>query len=139
MKTAGEIAVGAVPVDLAFAGGGTALTARILAVADPSAKRVWLQEGTQSMTQAIARGALRGLLGLGLFGSNASQFPTGVDRVAIRGRVWIAYNSSSGTLYRFTRRSSSVIAKNVPPHGYTLTADGVAWWNGTSVAQTTIR
>jgi hypothetical protein len=139
MKPAGEITVGAVPVDLTFAGGGTALTARILAVADPSAKRVWLQEGAQSMTQAIARGALRGLLGLGLFGSNASQFPTGVDRVAIRGKVWIAYDSSSSTLYRFTRRSSSVIAKNVPPHGFTLTADGVAWWNGTSVAQTTIR
>jgi hypothetical protein len=139
MNRAGELAVGAVPVDLAFAGGGTALTARFLAVADPSAKRVWLQEGTQSMTQAIARGALRGLLGLGLFGSRASQFPTGVDRVAIRGNLWIAYDSSSGTLYRFTKRSSSIIAKNVPPHGFTLTADGVAWWNGTSVAQMTFR
>jgi hypothetical protein len=139
MKTAGEIAVGAVPVDLAFAGGGTALTARILAVADPSAKRVWLQEGTQSMTQAIARGALRGLLGLGLFGSGASQFPTGVDRVAIHGKVWLAYDSSSGTLYRFTKRSSAIVAKNVPPNGFTATADGVAWWDGTSVAQTTFR
>lgn len=139
MKSAGEVAVGAVPVDLAFAGGGTALTARILAVADPSAKRVWLQEGTQSMAQAIARGALRGLLGLGLFGSGASQFPTGVDRVAIRGNVWLAYDSSSGTLYRFTKRSSSIVAKNVPPHGFTPTADGVAWWNGTSVAQKTFR
>ena len=35
MKTTGTVAVGAVPVDLAFAGGGSALTARILAVADP--------------------------------------------------------------------------------------------------------
>jgi hypothetical protein len=139
MQPAGELAVGAVPVDLAFAGGGTALTARLLAVADPSAKRVWLQEGTQSMTQAIARGALRGFLGLGLFGARASEFPTGVDRVAIRGNLWIAYDSSSGTLYRFTRRSSSVVARNVPPHGFTLTADGVAWWNGTSVAQTRLR
>ncbi|HEV7764841.1 MAG TPA: hypothetical protein VGQ76_07570 [Thermoanaerobaculia bacterium] len=135
MKSAGDIAVGAVPVDLAFAGGGTALTARILAVADPSAKRVWLQEGTQSMTQAIARGVLRGFLGLGLFGARASHFPTGVDRVAIRGNLWIAYDSSSGTLYRFTKRTSSVVAKNVPPRGFTLTPDGVAWWNGTSVAQ----
>lgn len=139
MKPAGEIAVGAVPVDLAFAGGGTALTARVLAVADPSAKRVWLQEGTQSMTQAIARGVLRGFLGLGLFGSGASQFPTGIDRVAVRGKVWIAYDSSSGTLYRFTKRSSSIVAKNVPPRGFALTADGVAWWNGTSVAQTRLR
>jgi hypothetical protein len=139
MQPAGELAVGAVPVDLAFAGGGTALTARVLAVADPSAKRVWLQEGTQSMTEAIARGALRGFLGLGLFGSRASEFPTGVDRVAIRGSLWAAYDSSSGTLYRFTRRSSSVVARNVPPHGFALTADGVAWWNGTSVAQTRLR
>jgi hypothetical protein len=139
MQPAGEIAVGAVPVDLAFAGGGTALTARILAIADPSAKRVWLQEGTQSMTQAIARGMLRGFLGLGLFGSGASQFPTGVDRVAIRGNLWIAYDSSSGTLYRFTKRTSSIVAKNVPPGGFALTVDGVVWWNGTSVAQMKLR
>jgi hypothetical protein len=139
MKAAGEIAVGAVPVDLAFAGGGNAITARVLAVADPSAKRVWLQEGAQSMTQAVARGALRGFLGLGLFGSRASQFPTGVDRVAIRGRNWVAYDSSSGTLYRFNRRTSSIVARSVPPHGYAVTADGVAWWNGTSVAQMAFR
>jgi hypothetical protein len=135
MKATSEISAGAVPVDLAFAGGGTALTARVLAVADPSAKRVWLQEGAQSMTQAISRGVLRGFLGLGLFGSRASQFPTGVDRVVIRGKVWIAYDSSSGTLYRFTKRTSSIVAKNVPPHGFAVTADGVAWWNGTSVAR----
>ena len=139
MKSAGEIAVGGVPSDLAFAGGGTALTARVLAVADPSAKRVWLQEGTQSMTQAIARGVLRGFLGLGLFGSRASQFPTGVDRVAIRGKTWIAYDSSSGTLYRFTKQKSSIVAKNVAPGAFALTPDGVAWWDGTSVAQTTVR
>jgi hypothetical protein len=139
MKPAGDIAVGAVPVDLAFAGGGTALTARILAVADPSAKRVWLQEGTQSMTQAVARGVLRGFLGLGLFGAGASQFPTGVDRVLVRGRTWIAYDSSSGTLYRFTKRTSSIVAKNVGPRAFALTPDGVAWWNGTSVAQTRTR
>jgi hypothetical protein len=135
MKATGEIAVGAVPVDLAFPGGGTALTARVLAVADPSAKRVWLQEGAQSMTQAVARGILRGFLGLGLFGSRASQFPTGVDRVVIRGKTWIAYDSSSGTLYRFTKRTSSIVAKNVPPQGFAVTEDGVAWWNGTSVAR----
>ncbi|MDP9194587.1 MAG: hypothetical protein M3P06_23065 [Acidobacteriota bacterium] len=139
MQAAGEIAVGAVPVDLAFAGGGTALTARVLAVADPSAKRVWLQEGAQSMTQAIARGVLRGFLGLGLFGSRASQFPTGVDRVLIRGKVWIAYDSSSGTLYRFTKRTSSIVARNVAPQAFTVTADGVAWWNGTSVARMALR
>jgi hypothetical protein len=135
MKAAGEIAVGAVPTDLAFAGGGTALTARILAVADPSAKRVWLTESTQSMTEAVARGALRGILGLGLFGDRASQFPTGVDRVETRGKQWIAYDSSSGTLYHFTSRKSTVLAKGVAPGAYTLTERGVAWWNGMSVAE----
>lgn len=136
----GEIVVGAVPVDIAFASNATALTARTLAVADPSSKRVWLAETTQSTLEAFGRGFLRGFLGLGLFGSNRnSQFPTGIDRVEIRGAHWIAYDSSSGTLYRFTKRSSSVVATNVPPHGFTLTADGVAWWNGTSVAQTAFR
>ncbi|HYI09447.1 MAG TPA: hypothetical protein VEK57_10290 [Thermoanaerobaculia bacterium] len=135
MKTSGELVVGAVPVDLAFAGGGTALTARILAVADPSSKRIWLAEANQSMTEAIARGFLRGVLGLGLFGNRSSQFPTGVDRVAVRGKSWVAYDSSSGTLYQFTRSKSSVVAKGVPPGAWTLTGNGVAWWNGTSVAE----
>jgi len=136
-KASGEVAVGAVPVDLAFAGGGSALTARILVVADPSAKRVWLTEGTQSTAQAIARGFLRGFLGLGLFGNRSSQFPTGVDRVAIQGKTWIAYDSSSRTLYHFTKKKSSVIAKNVGPRAFVVTSGGIAYWpdGGTSVAQ----
>lgn len=128
MKKSGEISVGAVPVDLAFAGGGTAISARILAVADPSAKRVWLTEGTQSTAQAIARGFLRGFLGLGLFGARSSQFPTGVDRVLANGKTWLAYDTSSGTLYRFTKKKSSVIAKGVAPHAFAVTAEGVAYW-----------
>lgn len=136
MKTTGVVTVGAVPVDLAFAGGGTALTARILAVADPSAKRVWLTEGTQSTAQALARGFLRGFLGLGLFGNRSSQFPTGVDRVIVRDKLWIAYDSSSGTLYRFTKSKSSVIAKGIAPQAFALTAGGVVYWkDGTLVAQ----
>ncbi|HEX2121272.1 MAG TPA: hypothetical protein VHL59_06485, partial [Thermoanaerobaculia bacterium] len=141
MRTAGEVAVGAVPVDMDFAGGGTAISARILAVADPSAKRVWLTEAAQSTATAIARGFLRGFLGLGLFGSRSSQFPTGVDRVVIRGKTWLAYDSSSGTLYRFTRSKSSVIAKGVAPQAFAVTADGAVryWQNGTLVAERTAR
>lgn len=136
MTPAGEIAAGAVPVDLASGSGGTALTARTLAVADPAGKRVWLLEGSQSASQAFARGFLRGLLGLGLFGGNDSQFPTGVDRVMIRGPLWIAYDSSSGTLYRFTKSKSSVIARDVEPGSFVLTAEGVVFWrNGMLVAQ----
>ena len=136
MKVTGAVNVGAVPVDLAFAGGGTALTARVLAVADPSAKRVWLTEGTQSTLQAVARGFLRGFLGLGLFGSRSSKFPTGVDRVVIRDKIWLAYDSSSGTLYRFTKSKSSVIAKGIAPQAFAVTAEGVVYWkDGTLVAQ----
>jgi hypothetical protein len=122
------IDVGAVPVDLAMAGGGTALTARILVVADPSSKRIWLTEGAQSAGKAIARGFLRGFLGLGLFGNRSSQFPTGVDRVAARGSRWIAYDSSTGTLYRVDKQQSSVIAKGIAPNAFALTAEGVAIW-----------
>jgi hypothetical protein len=136
MYVTGSVSVGAVPVDLAFAGGGTAITARILAVADPSAKRVWLTEGTQSTMQALARGFLRGFLGLGLFGKRSSQFPTGVDRVLISGKQWIAYDSSSGTLYRFTKSKSSVIAKGIAPQAFAVSAGGVVYWkDGTLVAQ----
>jgi hypothetical protein len=136
MTVADNVVIGAVPVDLVIASGGTALTARVLAVADPSAKRVWLTEGTQTMTQAFLRGFLRGFLGLGLFGRRTS-FPTGVDRVMTRNNVWVAYDSSSGTLYRFTKSKSSVVATSVPPNGFAITAEGIAYWkdNGISVAQ----
>src|SRR5207245_2241921 len=85
MKMIGTTAVGAVPTDIGIASAGSALTASTLAIADPSAKRVWIVEGAQSFAQAIARGFLRGLVGLGLYGGRQSQFPTGVDRVMIRG------------------------------------------------------
>lgn len=129
MQLEGELAVGAVPVDLAFAGGGSAITARILAVADPSAKRVWLAEAEQSMGKAIARGFLRGLLGLGLFGAKDSEFPTGVDRVDVAGDSRIAYDSSSRTLYRFDRRKSSVLANDVAPGAFAVSEEGIVWWS----------
>lgn len=81
------------------------------------------------MTKAIARGFLRGLLGLGLFDSRSSQFPTGVDRVEIVGKRWFAYDTSSGTLYRFDKRKSSVVAKGVSPAAFAVSARGVSWWS----------
>jgi hypothetical protein len=129
MKNSGSFDVGAVPVDAAFASSGTALTARTLAVADPSAKRVWMVQGAESFAQAFARGFLRGLIGLGLYGGGASQFPTGVDRIVIRGSRSYAYDSSSGTLYRFTRSSSSVVAKNIAPEGFAVGAGGLYVWD----------
>jgi hypothetical protein len=123
MKPAGEIAVGAVPVALAFAPSHT------LAIADPSAKRVWMIEGAQSFSQAFARGFLRGLLGLGIRPNRNSDFPTGVDRVLVRGNAMLAYDTSSGTLYRVTKAKSSAIAQNVRPQAFTMTPEAAFVWD----------
>ena len=123
MKPGGEIAVGAVPVALAFT------PSHALAVADPSAKRVWMIEGAQSFGQAFARGFLRGLLGLGIRPNRNSDFPTGVDRVLVRGNVLFAYDTSSGTLYRVAKGKSTVVAKDVPPQSFAITSDGVFVWD----------
>ena len=123
MKPAGEVSAGAVPVALAVAPPHT------LAIADPAAKRVWMVEGAQSFGQAFARGFLRGLLGLGIRPNRNSDFPTGVDRVLIRGKTLIAYDSSSGTLYRVAKAKSSVIAQNIQPQAFTLTNEAVWVWD----------
>ena len=123
MTPAGDVAVGAVPVALGFT------SSRTLAVADPSAKRVWMIEGAQSFAQAFARGFLRGLLGLGITPNRNSDFVTGIDRVVIRGGLWLAYDSSSGTLYRFNKAKSSVIAKDVRPQSFTATSDAIFVWD----------
>lgn len=91
-----SIAAGSVPTDLAIVGRASAVSATRLAVADPSAKRIWTIEGTQSVAGAVGRGFLRGLLGLGLFAPRNSEFPTGVDRVL---STTVAYDSSTKTLY----------------------------------------
>jgi len=125
MKPDGETAVGAVPVALAFT------PSHALAVADPSAKRVWMIEGAQSFGQAFARGFLRGLLGLGIRPNRNSDFPTGVDRVLLRGNVLFAYDTSSGTLYRVAKEKSTVAAKDVPPQSFAITSDTVFVWDET--------
>jgi hypothetical protein len=136
MQPAGELHVGSVPVDIAIAGDPTALTATRLAIADPSAKRVWLVEGAQSTADAFARGFLRGILGLGLFGRNDAQFPTGVDRVVALGTRYLAFDSSTGTLYSVTKSETTVLARGLGPHAFALTPAGVAYWqNGTLVAE----
>ena len=128
MTVTGAYNVGAVPVDLDIASAGTALTASTIAIADPALKKVWITEGAQSTTQAFIRGFLRGLIGLGLYGGGASQFPTGVDRVIIRGRNWFAYDTSSSTLYRFDRKSSKVV-KGIALQRLAITDEGVFVWS----------
>ena len=126
---------GAVPTDLAIAGNASALSATRIAVADPSAKRIWTIEGTQSTASAFSRGFLRGLLGLGLYRPQSREFPTGVDRV-VTARV--AYDSSSRTL--FTPKPLSGIgpmAFAVVGNRVAVVKDGVLSWadRGTPVAE----
>jgi len=122
MKPYGEQKVGAVPISVA-------IVSRKLAVADPSAKRVWMIEGAQTFSQAVARGFLRGLIGLGLNRNRTWQFPSGIDRVLARGSSWIAYDSSTGTIYR----SGRPIAQSVGPHAFALTREGIVWWDDTAL------
>jgi hypothetical protein len=127
MAPFGEQKIGAVPASVA-------VMSRTIAIADPSAKRVWMIEGAQSFGQSVARGFLRGLLGLGLYSNRASQFPEGVARVVVSGSIWLAYDSSAGTLYLFTKSKATPIAQQVAPHAFAVTERGVTWWDG--VAQT---
>lgn len=129
MQRSGSVDVGAVPVEIAVTARGTALAARTLAVADPAARKVWLIEGSQSMGEAVARGFLRGLIGLGLSGGGSSEFPSGVDRIMASGAQWLAYDSSSRTLYRFRRRKSSIAARNVGLHAFAVTQEGIFLWD----------
>lgn len=133
MTPGSMIDAGAVPVDIAIGSGGTALTARTIAVADPSGKRIWMIEGEQTMTQAVSRGFLRGLLGLGLYSNSSSQFPTGIDRVLTAGGKWIAYDSTTGTLFQFSKSKSSVIATGVAPNAFAISGTDVIYWANATV------
>ena len=133
MTRGNDVPAGAVPVDLAVAARENALSASRLALADPSAKRVWVVEGTQSVTKAIARGLIRGLLGLGLFMPASSDFPTGVDRVLSRGSTTVAYDSTTQTLYRLRGSKGTAIARDVAPGSFALTENGVAVWQNNAL------
>jgi hypothetical protein len=126
LQIASETAAGAVPSDLALVRSGSALSATRLVIADPAAKRVWMTEGLQSVGGAFGRGFLRGLLGLGLFSSSQSQFPSGVDRVSAAGANVLAFDSATGTLYRVKGSKSETIAKGIAATGFTLTESGIA-------------
>ena len=139
MKDGGKVEVGAVPVDIALAGDPTLVTAQRLAVADPSSKRIWLIEGSQTTAEAFGRGFLRGVLGLGLFSSRDRNASTGIDRVISRGTQWVAYDSASGDVTQFTKSDVKVLAKGLPPHAFALGNHVLYFWqNGTLVAQKTV-
>lgn len=131
MKVTSDVAAGAVPIDIAVAARANALSASRVAIADPSAKRVWMIEGEQSVAKAVTRGFLRGLLGLGLFRPRSVEFPKGVDRVVARGTMTLAYDSLSRTLYRIDGSKANVIANDVEPGAFAIAERGViVWQNG---------
>jgi hypothetical protein len=137
MLEVGTEKVGAVPVDLEFAQHATILNARTIAIADPSSKRVFTIEGTQTgVGVTFGRGVLHGLLGVGFFGNRNSAFPTGVDRIIGREKDWVAYDSSTGTVYSVIKTKSLAIATGVGPHAFAV-GEGLVyvWQNGTLVAQ----
>jgi len=95
MQPAGEVSAGAVPVNIA-------VSSSMLAVADPSTKRIWM----------IKR---RGNL----------DFPTGIDRVIIERSRLYAFDTVTGTLYR----SSTPIAKGIAPQAFSVGPGGVYVWD----------
>lgn len=121
------IAAGSVPTDLAVTGGASAFSAVRLAVADPSARRVWTIEGAQSVGGAFGRGFVRGLLGLGLYRPRDTDFPGGVDRILSRGGITLAYDSSTQTLYRVGKKSRAVVSA-VGPDAFAIVGDRIVFW-----------
>ncbi len=108
-----ERAAGAVPVDVEVEAPANAARGARIAIADPSSKRVWRDEGAQSTAAAVGRGFLRGLLGLGLYRPGSTAFRSGVDRVAaIGGRIW-AFDTSTGSLYAVRGESAKKVASGL--------------------------
>ncbi|HET7706035.1 MAG TPA: hypothetical protein VFM36_08120 [Thermoanaerobaculia bacterium] len=129
-EIAATVAVGGAPSDIAIARRGTALSAPLIAVADPAAKRVWMTEGAQSVGAAFGRGFLRGFLGLGLFRPRSADFPRGVDRVVAGDGVTVSFDTSSGTLYRMGRPKVSIVAEQIDPQGFAIAEGKVVFWRG---------
>ena len=117
-----EFDVGAVPVDLDLENDPNLISAGVVAVADPSSKRIWRVERSQSNAEAVGRGFVRGLLGLGLYSPRSAEFPTGVDRVWKSGQRRFAYDSSSGKLYQLISGKSRLLAT-------------IGWWGASTVTE----
>lgn len=122
LKFLERVSAGAVPVDVEAIGDRTALGAGTLLIADPSSKRVWREEGSQSELEAFSRGFLRGVLGLGLYTPRSSEMPAGADRLMQSGSEVFALDSSSGALYHVGRKSVTRVATGVA--WQSIVADG---------------
>jgi hypothetical protein len=135
LEIAGSVSAGGAPTDIAIAGHATALSAPVIAIADPGAKRVWMTEGVQSVGAAFGRGFLRGFLGLGLFRPRSVDFPRGIDRVTAADGVILAFDSSSGTLYRVERTKVVRIAEGIDPKGFAVSGGKAVFWSAGALQQ----
>ena len=129
LTAAEPVKAGAVPIDIHISPHGTALTGRTMVVADPASKRIWITETTQSALEAFARGFLRGLIGLGLYGGRTSKFATGIDRVAASREMSVTYDSSTRTLFSYSRDTTRTVARDVPPRAFSVLNDSVYFWS----------
>jgi hypothetical protein len=128
-----ELESGAVPVDAVLSGTAGVTTAGEVIIADPSSKRIWRSERQQSLSEAVARGFVRGLLGLGIQGASATEFPTGIDRVALAGTQLYAFDSSAATLYRLERKRSSKVLTGIAFTAIAFLPDGhIVYWDDTT-------
>lgn len=124
LRESGRLNVGAVPIDLALETDRTRLTSGAVAVADPSSKKIWRTERSQSFSEAFARGFARGLLGLGLFAPKSTEFPRGVDRIRVGGGSQAALDSSSGNLYATRGGRSTLVARGMTGVSFDLGSNG---------------
>jgi hypothetical protein len=129
MRNLGEVEVGAVPVDIALESDPNLISAGVVSVADPSSKRIWRVERSQSTAEAFGRGFLRGLLGLGLYTPRSTEFPTGIDRLWNAEGRRLAYDSSSGTLYRIAGGRSRILARVSSPWAFAAVGPRLAVWD----------
>ncbi|HUP48327.1 MAG TPA: hypothetical protein VNA04_06015 [Thermoanaerobaculia bacterium] len=130
MEVRRSVAAGGAPTSVAITRRGSAVSAPLLAIADPAAKRLWITEGSQSVGAAFGRGFLRGLLGLGLFRPRSAEFPTGIDRVVAGGGVTLAFDSATGTLYRARGSGAVPLAQGLAPQSFAVAGNRVALWSG---------
>lgn len=127
LKVTDRVKVGSVPTDT-YVHEGSALRGAILITADPSSKRIWQSERTQSLSTALARGFVRGFLGLGLFKPSSRDFPTGVDRV----QLGAAYSGGGGILYRTGKNKIIRIASGIQSGAWVGSTSGVFYWDSVS-------
>lgn len=120
-----ERAAGAVPVDVEIEAPANAARGAKIAIADPSSKRIWRDEGAQSTAAAVGRGFLRGLLSLGLYNPGSTAFPAGVDRIAVIGGRIFALDSSTGTLFLVRGERATALATGIVWGAFAVAGDAL--------------